>query len=184
MFSLRKRALAVGALSLALAGISTTPAFAVPAADGASQVVAVAGSDTIEDAMGDLTAAYNADGTANPDHDRTVNIPVLAAAGTGTTFNVPGEANCPSRTYIHKGEENPPTTFPAPNGSQDGKNVLAGIAPFPTALRFVGTDSTGPGYLCAGSAAVNSILTEDGFQPLTDNGAPENHCRIDATTPN
>lgn len=132
MPSIKIRALVVGALALALAGIATSPAHAVPAPDGQVQVLAFAGSDTTEDVMDALTAGYRGDAT-NPDNDNTVNIPVLAVPDTGETFTVPGDGSttCGSRTYINETDATPPTTFPAPNGSGDGKLALPGTSPFP-----------------------------------------------------
>lgn len=131
MSTIKSRALVIGALALALAGVAATPAHAVPAADGVDQVLAIAGSDTTEDVMGDLAAAWNSPATINTDPDVASNIPVQAAAGS-PGFTVPADPTCGSRTYVNRAEASPPTTFPAPNGSTDGKNALAGVTPFPT----------------------------------------------------
>ena len=124
--------LAVGAATVALAGITMAPAHAVPAADGTAQVLAAGGSDTTEDVMNILTAKYAANGTANPDGDHTVNIPVQANTDD-PGFTVTGQGSCSAnRTYVNRSVASPPTTYPAPNGSSDGKNALAGNSPFPT----------------------------------------------------
>lgn len=126
------RMLAIGAIGMALAGIAVTPAQAAPGPDGQQQVIAAAGSDTILDVMNALTANYTNNATFNPDHDIAVNIPTLPNPTDPPFGPVQAQGPCPSRTYANKTVASPPNTFPAPNGSTDGKNALQGISPFPT----------------------------------------------------
>ncbi|GAA2418142.1 substrate-binding domain-containing protein [Actinomadura vinacea] len=123
----------MGAAMLTLGGVMAAPANAVEPSDGITQTLALGGSDTTEDVMGALAAAYNNNATYNPTpgKDNAVNVPVQAEAGS-PGFTAAADANCTQRTYVNKDEANPPTTYPAPNGSTDGKNALRGVAPFPT----------------------------------------------------
>ncbi|GLZ05255.1 phosphate ABC transporter substrate-binding protein [Actinomadura sp. NBRC 104412] len=141
MSSIKTRVLAAGALALALVGVTTAPAYAAPAADGVPQRLTIAGSDTTEDVMSDLAAAWNAANAANPDPDTAHNVPVQANAAD-PAFTVPADGTCTSpsggRSYVNKGVADGINTFPAPNGSTDGRNALAGTGnarpglPWPT----------------------------------------------------
>ncbi|WUI02376.1 substrate-binding domain-containing protein [Spirillospora sp. NBC_00431] len=125
-------AASVAALTLAALTTVASPATAEPPPNGTAEVIAFAGSDTTEDVLDALTTAYRGNTAANPDGDNTVNIPVQAEAGS-PAFNVPAQGACTSaRNYVHKLEANQPSTYPAPNGSTDGKNALQGNAPFPS----------------------------------------------------
>ncbi|MGH3242232.1 MAG: substrate-binding domain-containing protein [Spirillospora sp.] len=124
-------AASVAAVALAALTTVASPATAEPPPNGTAEVIAFAGSDTTEDVMDALTAAYRANTTANPDGDNTVNIPVQAEAGA-PGFTVPAQGACTTaRTYVNELEANPPSTYPAPNGSTDGKNALQGNPPYP-----------------------------------------------------
>jgi phosphate transport system substrate-binding protein len=96
------------------------PAVAVPPADGQVQVLAAAGSDTTQDVIGAVLAAYQGDSGANPDGDAGVNIPVRPAP----SVTVPGDATCEQRSYVPAGQESPPASYPAPSGSGAGKTAL------------------------------------------------------------
>lgn len=123
----------IGALAVTLSGVMVSPAMAVEGPDGTSQVLAAGGSDTTEDIMDVLADGYN-NFADNADPDNAVNIPVQANT-TDPAFPVPADPDCTSpnpRNYVNKTVAAPPTTWPAPNGSTDGKNALRGADVFPT----------------------------------------------------
>lgn len=107
-----RRRLAVG-----VAGISA--AFLISAcmpADETPQTIALAGSDTTQDLMGEIAAELNAH-SSNTDPDLVVNIDSQEPGG----ITVPGDAHCSTRTYrtpAGSGE------FTAPNGSGAGRDAL------------------------------------------------------------
>ncbi len=104
--------------ALAAVSFSTTSALAVPAPNGASNVLALAGSDTIQDVDTAISAKYNASAANPAPRDSARNIPAVPT----TPFTVAGDAFCETRTYSATpaaGE------FQAPNGSTAGKAALA-----------------------------------------------------------
>ena len=105
--------LAAGALTVALTGVATTPARAVPAPDGTSNVLAVVGSRLTEDVMGALAAGYNANAAYNPDPDLVANVPT----SPDVPYVVPGQGSCEERTYGDGG-------VAAPADSDEGKAAL------------------------------------------------------------
>lgn len=110
--------IAVAAAVLTAAG---SPAAAVPPGDAHVDVLAAAGSDTTQDVMRAVLAAYRGDPAVNPDGDIAINIPVKPAE----PFTVPGDDTCGERTWVTAGQENPPATVAAPSGSGAGKTALA-----------------------------------------------------------
>lgn len=108
-----RRRLATGALGL---GLAVAVAACMPA-DGETQTIAVAGSDTTQDVMEAIAANSQSDSSRNTDPDVLNNI--LSQEPGGTT--VPGDANCATRTY-----RTPPGAgeFAPPNGSSAGRDAL------------------------------------------------------------
>ena len=98
---------------LAAVSLTTTSALAVPPPNGSTNVLALAGSDTIQDVDTAIAAKYNASAANPTPRDKAVNIPAFSTAAT----TVPADAFCPARNYA---------TVPAagqlqaPNGSTAG----------------------------------------------------------------
>jgi phosphate transport system substrate-binding protein len=132
--------LVVAAAAAAAVTVPAGSAFAAPDGDGQVQVLAAAGSDTTQDVMGAILGAYGTAAAANPDGDVTVNIPVRP---TGLT--VPGDATCGDRSYVPAGQENPPSSYPAPSGSGAGKTALADPLNRATACIDIARSSSGRG---------------------------------------
>jgi phosphate transport system substrate-binding protein len=130
--------IAVATTTLAAAA---SPAAAVPPGDAHVDVLAAAGSDTTQDVMGAVLAAYRGDPAVNPDGDITVNIPVKPTE----PLTVPGDDTCGERAWVTAGQDNPPTTFPAPSGSGAGKAALADSANLTTACIDIARSSAGRG---------------------------------------
>jgi phosphate transport system substrate-binding protein len=116
------------------------PAHAVPAADAQVQVLAAAGSDTTQDVMGALLAAYGTDQVANPDGDVAVNITVRPAS----PITVPADATCEQRDYVTAGQEAPPASYPAPASSGAGRAALRDAANLVGACVDIARSSSGP----------------------------------------
>lgn len=108
------RRLAFAAASAGLAAVSLSGCLI---ADGTSQVITAAGSDTTQDMMAALVAAENADAVYNTDPDNLQNV--LSQEFAGKT--VPTDAACAAITY-----RTPPGPgeVAAPNGSSAGRNAL------------------------------------------------------------
>lgn len=119
--------------------LGAAPATAAPGGDGRVQVLAAAGSDTTQDVVGAVLDAYRADATANPDGDVTINVPVRPVGG----FTVPADDTCEQRTYVPAGQENPPTSYPAPASSGAGKNALKDPANLTSACVDIARSSAG-----------------------------------------
>lgn len=106
---------------LAAVSLTTTSALAVPPPNGSTNVLALAGSDTIQDVDTAIAAKYNASAANPAPRDKAVNIPAFSTAAT----TVPADAFCAARTYA---------TVPAagqlqaPNGSTAGKAALQASA--------------------------------------------------------
>src|SRR5690348_14530862 len=89
-----------------LVPVGGAPAFAVPTGNAQVRVLAAAGSDTTQDVMSAVLAAYNGDGTANPVGDVAVNIPVRPVP----PITVAGDDTCEQRSYVPAGQESPPVS--------------------------------------------------------------------------
>lgn len=140
MLGLVVAAAAAAAITVPAGSAFAAPAGGLPGGDGQVQVLAAAGSDTTQDVMGAILGAYRTDAAANPDGDVTVNIPVRPAGLT-----VPGDATCAARSYVPAGQENPPSSYPAPSGSGQGKTALADPANRATACIDIARSSSGRG---------------------------------------
>ncbi len=106
---------------LAAVSFTMTSAQAVPPANGVKNVLALAGSDTIQDVDTALAARYNASAANPAPKDQAVNIPAFS---TGAT-TVPADAFCAARTYATVPAAG---QFQAPNGSTAGKAALQASA--------------------------------------------------------
>jgi phosphate transport system substrate-binding protein len=93
-----------------------TPASAVEAANGTTEVLAGVGSDTTVDIMDKLAKRYNKSDSGNPvPRDKIKNVPPTLPSGG--SYTVPGDADCGSFTYTNPGS-------PPPNGSSSGISAL------------------------------------------------------------
>ncbi|HEX2701344.1 MAG TPA: substrate-binding domain-containing protein [Acidimicrobiales bacterium] len=116
MRSLGKHAALGLAAAGLMVGLTTAPAHAVPAPNGASNVLAAVGSDTTFDVMGKILKKFNVNTTFNPAPiDTAKNVPPVLAAGG--SYAVPGDANCAAFSYTNPGN------LP-PNGSSSGITAL------------------------------------------------------------
>lgn len=119
--TMRTAAAAAGVLAsatIAATTLTTTAALAVPSPNGSSNVLALAGSDTIQDVDGVIAGKYASNATNNPaPADKAVNVPALST----TAKTVPGDSFCETRTY-----SSAPTAgqVQSPNGSSAGKAAL------------------------------------------------------------
>lgn len=105
------------AFAAAAAGMATMALSGCLVADGQSQVITMAGSDTTQDLMAAIAAAENADVAYNTDPDNIQNV--LSQQFAAKT--VPGDANCGAITYHTPAG---PGEVVAPNGSSAGRNAL------------------------------------------------------------
>lgn len=106
-----------GVLVVAPLALLPSAASAAPPPNGTTNVLALAGSDTIQDVDTALAKRYNGLAANPAPRDRAVNVPALS----GGTTTVPGDAFCAARTYASA-----PTAgqSQAPNGSSAGKAAL------------------------------------------------------------
>ena len=110
----RQAALGVATAGLTV-GLLTSPAHAVPAPNGATNVLAAVGSDTTFDIMKKALKGFGSNTTFNPAPiDKAKNVPPTLAVGG--SYAVPGDANCAAFSYTNA---NPP-----PNGSSSGITAL------------------------------------------------------------
>jgi phosphate transport system substrate-binding protein len=131
---------------------------------------------------GDIRTAAENDGTAVTAADRSTAILPFSVAqwvaqANGASTDARADiligaidAQNPVSGPDSDGRYEPNTT--AVNGTFPGArtvyNVLdTRLSSYPQALRVVGFDATGPGYLCAGTTAVTALLKTYGFTPLT-----------------
>jgi phosphate transport system substrate-binding protein len=106
---------ALAAFGGGLAAIALMTACLPP--DKTPQTITLAGSDTTQDVMGAIAAAYNGDPSYNSDPDTLVNV----LSQQFTPLTAPGDADCGSITWhtpAGAGEQL------APNGSSNGRNAL------------------------------------------------------------
>jgi phosphate transport system substrate-binding protein len=140
----------------------------------------VLGAEPATDCGEVFTAAEN-DGSAVPAHDRADAILPYSVAQWVAQAN---GASTDLRSGLRIGAiagQNPVSGPDAAGRYQPDPAVINGDFPgvrtvynvldtrlpsYPQALRVVGFDATGPGYLCSGTPAVASILTTFGFTPL------------------
>jgi len=101
--------------------LGATSAWAVPPPNGQTNVLALAGSDTIQDVDTVLANKYNTFFKNPAPRDKAVNIPAFAPG----TVTVPADAFCGARTYSNTPG---PGQFAAPNGSSAGKAALQASA--------------------------------------------------------
>jgi phosphate transport system substrate-binding protein len=134
-----RRLLTTAAMITALVPLTATPVLAAPPGDARVQTLAAAGSDTTQDVMAAVLAAYQGDAAANPDGDIVVNLPVRPTS----PVTVPGDDTCEQRTYVPAGQDAPPVTYPAPSGSGAGKAALTDPANRATACIDVARSSSG-----------------------------------------
>ena len=130
--SLVQRVLGVG---IALAASASLVLTGAPPAHAATNVIALAGSDTTQDVMAAIVAADGA-GTG----DTVINI--RAGNFQSSPVTIPADDRCSAFTYHNKANGTWPTTgggqgageLPAPDGSSEGRDSLArsiqGLAPF------------------------------------------------------
>lgn len=134
------RPLLAAAAAAALLPLGSTAAQAVPPPDAQVQVLAAAGSDTTQDVMGAVLAAFAADSAANPDGDVPVNIAVRPVS----PVTVPADGTCEQREYVTAGQEQPPTSYPAPGSSGAGRAALRDPANLSSACIDIARSSSGP----------------------------------------
>jgi phosphate transport system substrate-binding protein len=131
---------------------------------------------------GDVKTAAENDGTAVPAEDRPAAILPYSVAQWVTQAN---GATTDVRSAVEIGalDGQNPVSGPdtggrfQPNdtvinatflGARTVYNVLdSRLASYPQALRVVGFDTSGPGYLCSGMPAIAALLKNYGFTPLT-----------------
>lgn len=104
----------------ATVGLGMTAMAACLPADGTTQTITFAGSDTTENVMAAIADHYNADTTYNADPDVVVNVLSRELDPAGKL--VPGDASCGDITYATPADD--PGEVLAPNGSSNGRNAL------------------------------------------------------------
>lgn len=136
-------------------------------------------------ACGEIRTAAENDGTAVPEADRAAAILPYSVAQWVAQAN---GASTDVRSTVRIGAvdgSNPVTGPDADNRYRPDAAVINGAFPgvrtvynvldtrlpsYGQALRAVGFDAAGPGFLCAGSPAVTDLLTTFGFTPLPADG--------------
>lgn len=113
----REKKLRTKALGVAAGGLAALALSACLPANGQTEVIAFAGSDTTQDVIGNLVAQYNADTVYNEDPDTLVNV---LSVETNPKL-VPADADCVAKTYHTPAG---PGEVLAPNGSSNGRNAL------------------------------------------------------------
>jgi phosphate transport system substrate-binding protein len=119
----RNAALALTTVSALIVGLAGTANAALPPANGTKEVLALAGSDTIVNVMGQISTDFNANTTFNPGPGKDVAVNMPPVLGTGGEFTVGGDGNCGPVTYATDPSLVPPDTH-LPNGSSEGIAAL------------------------------------------------------------
>jgi phosphate transport system substrate-binding protein len=135
----------VRATAAAFGGLAMLAMSACMPADGTTQTIAIAGSDTTQDIMETVAALDNANTEWNSDPDTVVNI--LSVESSPGQF-VPGDAECADRTYQSPPD---PGELNAPNGSSAGRDALKASVLAGDGCIDVARSSAGPRPIGTGS---------------------------------